>query len=73
MTEFSDVAVCIALAVWAGIHAVGLAMLLLLLRDSRAMAAETAQLTKQVQDWLDAQDEATRNRHAAILREVGLD
>jgi hypothetical protein len=48
-------------------------MLLLLLRDSRAMAAETAQLTKQVQDWLDAQDEATRNRHAAILREVGLD
>jgi hypothetical protein len=41
--------------------------------SARTMAAETAQLTKQVQDWLDAQDEATRNRHAAILREVGLD
>jgi hypothetical protein len=40
-------------------------------RDGRG--DETAQLTKQVQDWLDAQDEATRNRHAAIRREVGLD
>jgi hypothetical protein len=73
MTEFSNIAVCAVLAVGAGIHAVGLAMLILLLRDSRAMAAETTQLTRQVQDWLDAQDEATRNRLAAILREFGLD
>ena len=73
MTEVSDIATCLVLAFGAGVHAVGLAMLLLLLRDSRAMAAETAQLTRQVRDWLDAQDEATRNRHAAILREFGLD
>ena len=30
-------------------------------------------LRQEVRDWLDAQDEATRNRHAAILREFGLD
>ena len=59
MTEFSNIAVFAVLAAGAGIHVVGLAMLILLLRDSRAMAAETTQLTRQVQDWLDAKDETT--------------
>jgi hypothetical protein len=68
-----EIAMGVVLAVWAGIHAAGLVILLLLLRDSRAMAAQAARWTRQVEGWLDAQDEATRERHAAILREFGLD
>ena len=73
MTTPGDTTVVVVLAISAVIHAAGLLIILWLLRDSHAMSAETTQLIRQVEGWLEAQDETTRKRHAAILRQFGLD